>query len=130
MSATTTSPCALHPTHSPTNLTVELHHVVPQAWQHVWQPALAKLDTNGLWDPRTVAICPTGHRNVHALIVRLMKMAASTQDEKVFLAQTAPGDRPRGHHQEFETALLALERWYAEDGKLLDLTAAGQWGEA
>lgn len=69
----------------------QLHHVVPQAWQLAWWPdwninknfigvaemtreerrASSSLMT--VWDTRTEACCPTGHMNVHYLLVLLMK---------------------------------------------------------
>jgi hypothetical protein len=121
--------CALHKEHKPMNLTVEQHHILPQAWQRFWVPPGATISGKALlWDPRTVTLCPTGHRNVHALIVRVMKQVAAQGNEDILAAVHAAGvahSYPTG-----KTALLALERFTAAGGKLLELTAAREWGEA
>lgn len=56
--------CGLH-RHIPRAEYCEMHHVVPQAWQHTVSPKLL--------DPRVIALTPTCHRNVHVWIVRLMR---------------------------------------------------------
>lgn len=108
--------CTLHTTHTPVARTVELHHVIPQAWQRVWVPGDAKPDRNGLWDPRTVPICPTGHRNTHYWIVNLMRRV---NGEVI----------PRVVGNEVATAQLALDRFRAAGGRLIDLIAASEWGQ-
>lgn len=77
--------CSIHRYHWPKALTDESHHVIPQAWQRFAEASRAgaplqtaaqlALDASSyaLWDRETVELCPTGHRNVHAWIVRLMK---------------------------------------------------------
>lgn len=65
--------CEIHRTHRPRNLTVEEHHVVPQAWQHLWVPASEPMVYGPLWHPETITLCPTGHRNVHFWLVKYMK---------------------------------------------------------
>lgn len=126
--------CSLHKTHSPGNRTLELHHIVPVAWQlrtTVLQPPAPGRDHDGrglLWDARTAAICPTGHRNVHYWIVTLMHAIATQGGEDVQAAWQTLG----GHvHRlaEAQTALLALERFHPY-GSLLSLTAANEWGES
>lgn len=111
-------PCALTKSHTPKNLTIEWHHIVPVAWQLFWQPAVAPFpgpDPDGrgmLWDTRGVWLCPTHHRNVHANIVALMHgLKALSATEKV-------------------TAAQAPARFTAVGGVLSALVAAGEFGEA
>lgn len=114
------SVCAVHRSHAPRNLTIEVHHIVPVGWQHIaaWQPAMPPFpgpDTEGrgeLWDDRTIVLCPTGHRNVHTLIVALMH-----------------GEKPR-KSAELPIAQDALARFQAVGGDLDVLRAAGEWGES
>lgn len=109
--------CSLGHEHRPRNLTVELHHVVPVGWQKTWQPQSAPYpgyDHDGrgkLWDARTVALCPTSHRNTHAWIVRLMR-----------------GAKPDKRSNECGIALLALEHFTDAGGDLDVLRKAGEWG--
>lgn len=108
--------CVAHRLHAPVNMTVEAHHVVPQAWQYAWQPALMGFPGRGdhgmLWDARTVELCPTGHRNVHALIVALMH------------------GRPVPRRRELAIARLALTRFQEAGGDLQLLRDRRLWGEA
>jgi hypothetical protein len=83
----------------------EGHHVIPQAWQAVWWPEFNNGDAvmhkdllapdgqavayghytaiKAVWDPRLAPCCPTGHRNVHYLLVAMMKKwQASFQDQR------------------------------------------------
>ncbi len=125
---TTTPPCSLHTSHSPSALTVEQHHVIPQSWQRFWVPPGATVSGSlQLWDARTVPICPTGHRNVHTIIVAAMKYVAALKQEVSALTAVVNSARPGLQR---DTALLALERFRNAGGMLLDLTAAGEWGEA
>lgn len=131
--------CAAHGRHSPHNLTVEFHHVVPVAWQlhTAVPPALQPSpgpDTSGrgqLWDDRGVWLCPTGHRNVHAWIVKLMRAAAAAQTndpQAAYIAVWPKGKAP----VELPIALDALTRFEplgAPLGGLLALTLAGEWGQ-
>lgn len=128
--------CVLHKRHAPANLTLEFHHLVPVAWQQLWQPPEpwpnGGNDTEGrgrLFDARGVLCCPTGHRNVHVWIVRLMHTVTS-EDPKVAVAAVRAryGSKARG--LEFDTALLALQRWKEAGGSLLELVAAKEWGQA
>lgn len=50
-------PCAAHDDHRPRVSSTDIHHVVPRAW--------------GGSDEQSnlVALCPTGHRNVHQLLL-------------------------------------------------------------
>lgn len=127
-------PCMLHKIHTPSNLTTEYHHTVPVAWQ-LFIPAPANPpapgpDTSGrgpLWDTRGIWICPTGHRNVHFWIERLMHFAKSLSTEdpvQCFQMLTAR----QGRLLEAQQALLGLQR-FVPFGSLLALTAAGEWGQ-
>lgn len=61
--------CAIHKSHSPRPLSTEAHHILPRAWQAIWSPPD---DKRLLWAPKTIDLCPTGHSNVHRIIVDLM----------------------------------------------------------
>jgi hypothetical protein len=122
--------CSLHVTHSPVNLTVEDHHIIPQAWQKFWwpqSPGTGWQKPGDLWDVRTAPCCPTGHRNVHALLVEIMHALASEGTEDIIAAIKASGVRQTTQRA---MAVLALERWQAARGHLLDLTGHHEWGEA
>lgn len=115
-------PCEAHKRHSPGNRTVELHHIVPQAWQQFWQPTSpsegavpGRGDSGNLWDARTTVLCPTGHRNVHWYLVLLMR-----------------GMSPRrgGGSAEARIAQLAMERWQHNGGDLEALRKARLFGYA
>ncbi len=118
-------PCQLHQQHVPVHNTIEFHHLIPVAWQLFWQPAkpwpAEGKDTEGrglLWDDRGAALCPTGHRNVHFYIVKLMRdLAAGTPDAGVPKTPTTA------------MARLAIERFTVVGGNPLELTAAGEWGQ-
>lgn len=108
--------------------------MIPVAWQlctSVAAPPFPGPDTNGrgmLWDTRGVSLCPTGHRNVHYWIVRLMRAAAAadSSDPAVAIKAVKPSRPPL----EFAVACDALTRYAAESGaSLLALTAAGEWGQ-
>lgn len=122
--------CELHKSHSPGNLTVELHHVIPVAWQLIpWKPAVPPypgrdIDGRGmLWDARMVACCPTGHRNIHAFIVRLMHAVTG---EDPLQAESVV----KGRGVQFDWACQALLRFKEAGGSLQTLVAAHQWGMA
>jgi hypothetical protein len=136
--------CALHKTHQPANLTVEWHHVIPVSWQlHTTltgTPPFPGLDPDGrgmLWDCRGVWLCPTGHRNVHTWIVKLMHAVATAKSDNPLVASKAV--KPSHAPAEFAIALDALNRYMDAAGDpgmsapamdLLALTAIGEWGEA
>jgi len=91
-----------------------------------------KLDHDGLWDARTVPICPTGHRNVHFWIVRMMYVAKEKEKvlETLWVPDIIKAVKPRDHRNEFKTACLALERFTEMGGSLSFLIAKHQYGEA
>lgn len=139
---TTDQACSLHRFHRPAPDQVnEFHHIIPQAWQHFWKPPatiFAVLDRSnpGLFDARTVAICPTGHRRVHYWIVQMMKwieaMKLDVQDPQRAIMygafQRILGDKRRTKEQ--ACAALTLERWLDAGGNLVALVNAGLRGEA
>jgi hypothetical protein len=99
--------CQLHKIHRPLSMTVEYHHIIPQAWQHFI------LGEPKLWDKRTIGLCPTSHRNVHYWIVRLMK-----------------GPIPLRPTREVHVAQLALERFTLAGYDLQVLRDHKLWGQA
>jgi hypothetical protein len=123
-------PCILHTAHRPANLTIELHHVIPVAWQLFWQPVTPPFpgpDTEGrgmLWDNRVVACCPTGHRNAHYYIVKIMH--AVTSDD-VTAAIEAARLRPS---LTTGWAGQALRRFKEVGGSVKALHDAHMWGQA
>ena len=122
--------CSITTRHTPSPLTVEAHHLVPVAWQLFWKPQTAPfpgVDADGrgtLWDDRTVPVCPTHHRNVHALIVQIMR--AVKQDT----IPTLPSKATRAHKAEYQIAQEGLQHLLDAGGSLVSLAAAGEWGEA
>lgn len=133
MPLTSTRPCLLH-THRqgrnpPFPLLSEEHHVLPVAWQQVWRPLTVK--SAGVWDPRTVPLCPTSHRNVHTWLPRMMKLVSrigEPDDVRDILNATRWEHGIRRPPGEFFVAADALHRWRAAGGRLLDLVAVGQYG--
>lgn len=143
--------CELHVlhAHAPVPLTFEQHHVIPQAWQlfaagmrHVG-PATTAASVPGappLFDPRTVGVGPTCHRNVHHYIVALMRALDAlprSVSRDVLTPEVTRLVRRRErvkvgslHAAEFDTALLALGRYAAAGYELSALMDAGLWGEA
>jgi hypothetical protein len=124
--------------HGPKNLTTELHHVIPVAWQlhtAVQVPPDPGLDPDGrgmLWDARGVWICPTGHRNVHHWIVTLMRaIAALAGAESATDPQTVFVSALTGRERRLAEPLVALQALtrFQPYGSLRALTAAGEWGQ-
>lgn len=126
-----TEPCELHKNHSPSNHTIEFHHLVPVAWQLAWQPSTPPPspgpDPDGrgeLWDNRGAWLCPTGHRNVHYWIVSMMRKTSEHEHYDWSDTTEIPSDATT------EMARLALERFTAVGGSLLLLANKGQWGQS
>ena len=96
--------CEAHGYHRPEPAWLELHHVIPQSWQLVLWGRVA--------DKRVLALCRTGHGNVHWDIVRLMKRQTGLR---------------RG--ADLQIARMALERVEeAEPGSVGRLIASRNWG--
>lgn len=137
-------PCQGHRTHAPKALYTESHHVVPQAWQALWQPETPwpeqgrSPDHAGLvlWDARTVDWCRTGHGNTHFLLVRMMQTYArspslsggSPGHGKGMAEMLASSAGLRSPRAELKGAKLAIERWVDAGGSLRFLVEHGQFG--
>jgi hypothetical protein len=133
--------CAAHKYHWPKPLTVEEHHIIPQAWQEhfaeggqrVILPSMVPDEELGnygwtashLWHKETVTLCPTGHRNVHYYLVRLMKNSPkveSLQEVRTFTP---------GKGREYEIACRAILLWKSSPGRTLQsLRDLKLWGQA
>lgn len=130
--------CEIHKSHTPANLTVEVHHVIPVAWQLTWGPVVPPFPGNDpdgrgeLWDARTVPLCPTGHRNVHAWITRFMHALAPGGGAAGSTDPAAAYKAAKGGSglQQAQWAYQALVRFTAVGGSLQQLVAAGEWGES
>lgn len=122
--STSEQPCSIHRYHSPKPSHSEQHYLLPRAWQRHWRPESMAAE---LWAPRTVLICPTGHRVVHLLIDELMHAIAKVKT--VELAEAEVG-RTRSRLSEWPVALAALSTWEAYNGSFTDLVEAGLWGQA
>jgi hypothetical protein len=132
--------CELHKSHTPTNLSVETHHIIPRGLAAALAAAKAMPfpgpDTEGrgeLWDCRTVQCCPTGHRNTHVWIVRLMHALKSAEvDEAVeqIRSRVTRAHRSGALGQQYAYAEQALARFKEAGGSLAELVAAHQWGQS
>ena len=100
-------PCEAHRYHRPEPTFLELHHIICQSWQlYLWQR---------IRDPRVVALCRTGHGNVHWAIERLMRQQ-----------EIAPVRRRSVEHRWAREALRRVEAM--EPGAVERLRAAKHWG--
>lgn len=124
--------CSVHTSHTPPNKTVEWHHLIPVAWQLAVpfpaNPPSPGPDTSGrghLWDNRGIWVCPTGHRNIHFWIVRLMKTVNAAKQDNPNAAYRTVG----GRTNDFKQAYISLVRMLPF-GSLYDLTTKGEWGQA
>jgi hypothetical protein len=126
--------CEIHKYHFPKPLSTEAHHVTPQAWQRVWCPETSLTYAGWLWDEHTVDLCPTGHRNVHRHLVKLMKTfeaawdTRGTLDERGVLEATRLYVFGKRLSREEAIALLAPSRWLNAGGSLNVLTDKNQYG--
>lgn len=124
--------------------------MIPQAWQHAWWPGkkpgvhdhsrvIAGL---GLFDPRTVAICRTGHGNVHFWLVAAMHafehvidfehdaaMPYALDEAWRIVHADAKKDGKTINKADATIARLGMQRWIDAGGVLLDLCHAGLYGE-
>lgn len=153
--ARTDKRCEAHKDHRPEPLYQELHHVVPQAWQQFYVPdhtsataAIGAPTRDGepvtgvkLWDGRTVALCRTGHGNVHWILTRFMHEwyeidrllgvgHKPSLNKVVFNVRRQNAELQRGRHApEQETALLGMERFLTAGGDLRELCDHDLFGE-
>lgn len=111
--------CEHHRYHWPRHRTIEGHHIVPQAWQNF---ARGKV-----FDQRLAMLCPTGHRNVHAHIVELMRAVV---DEDPLHVREAVWGTTRAMSKERAMAYLALCRAREHGMSLVTLRAHRLLGEA
>src|SRR4051812_38317084 len=73
--------CAAEHTHHPEPRYLELHHIVPRAWQRFWQPnpshyvegVIHEPNSQGLWCTITISLCRTAHGNIHYWIERMVR---------------------------------------------------------
>lgn len=123
--------CSIHRYHRPRPLTTEQHHVVPRAWQRIWQP---EGEERVLWLPKTVELCPTGHRSLHHILVEIMKAWRDLPDDRTEAARLGEAEDQikdlHGHTREFPVAMLAPRMWIARGGMIATLVNRGQLGYA
>jgi hypothetical protein len=135
---------ACHTYHWPSPEDVDLHHVVPRAWQAFWRPgspvtghpfphSMAALSDSALWHPETARVPPTCHRSVHNRIVLIMKATYSsvsiTGASEVERFESALAQVPhRG--KLWDIALRAPRAWLEVGGSLDALAKAKLWGES
>jgi hypothetical protein len=118
-------PCSLRKFHVPKAPATDSHHIVCQAWQHFYVPSGVKENvTTGLWDNRTVEVCPNCHRRVHEAIVAMMK--ASTVEAPIYARRAAFGNRRLTREQ--TVAYEALVRFKQAGGSLNELRSHRLFG--
>jgi hypothetical protein len=117
--------CSLRKFHVPKTPATDSHHVIPQAWQHFYVPSGVKENvTTGLWDSRTVEVCPNCHRKVHEAIVAMMK--SSTVEAALYARRAVFGNRRLTREQTI--AYEALARFRAAGGSLVALRSHRLFG--
>jgi hypothetical protein len=137
----TTAPCELHHHHVPRPDHCEQHHVIPVDIQQAVTPGPgADLhpghDFSGrgqLWDDRIEIICPTGHRNVHAIWVRAMRWIEATVDvaqDEALADRALHVARNRLRAEEVACVKRGMMRLLAAGADLRALAAAGHVGQA
>lgn len=115
------SNCELHKFHRPQPVYLELHHIIPQAWQR-------SVNSGKLFDPRTASICRTGHGNVHYWLVLMNHRHANFNYTEIQpLKWCLQGQKY--NTAEGEMAWQALERWVAAGYLLTYLWDHRLWGE-
>lgn len=117
------------------------HHIIPRAWQAAWRPAefAAPAGTPsdvslGLWDPETVELAPTCHRNVHIALAGMMRLAHKigaelTPDAPSYaLVERAARALVGRFGPEERIALLAVTTWESHGGEVAFLFEHKLWG--
>jgi hypothetical protein len=129
--------CAAHSTHAPAPTYLELHHVIPQAWQRHWQPEINTVKgfakavsfeaigvPDPIWDERTIALCRTGHGNVHYWLVKMMQRYQELNEVDPPLL-TPMKVLLNGEHKfvrkDAQFAYLGMQRFAEAGGSLRDL---------
>ena len=67
-----TAPCVVHPHHHPLAATRELHHVFPLELQKKIWPEVTRDDPATVHDKTLIAVCGTGHNNIHFALSALL----------------------------------------------------------
>jgi len=121
--------CEIHSYHRPRHLLTESHHVLPRAWQAVWQPMR---EERNVWYPKTIELCPTGHGGVHHILVEIMREYEAQpkhaiEEVRLQVAEAAVRARYR-QHKEFPIACLAPRLWKSKGGLLDTLINRRQYG--
>jgi hypothetical protein len=114
--------CSLRRFHVPKTPATDSHHVIPQAWQHFYVPSgVATQASTGLWDARTVEVCPNCHRRVHEAIVAMMRNGQDYSESPLEARRAAFGGRRLTREQII--AYEALLRFKKAGGSLVALRA-------
>jgi hypothetical protein len=120
-------PCSLRKFHVPKAPATDSHHVIPQAFQHFYVPSGVKENvTTGLWDNRTVEVCPNCHRRVHEAIVAMMRNGHDYSESPLEARRAAFGGKRLTREQAI--ALEALARFRAAGGSLVALRSHRLYG--
>lgn len=127
------SRCVAHSYHQPVPRYLELHHVIPRAWQGAWQPAGVAIPRTGIWHPETVPLCRTGHGNVHYWIERFMHEIRNALVQDVLpspeeVARYVLARQTNVGRAEHVIARRALEEWVSAGGSLEMLADRGLYG--
>lgn len=119
--------CSLRRFHVPKTPATDSHHVIPQAWQHFYVPSGAAPNAStGLWDARTVEVCPNCHRRVHEAIVAMMRNGHDYSESPLEARRAAFGKKRLTREQ--AVAFEALARFRAAGGSLVALRAHRLYG--
>jgi hypothetical protein len=119
--------CSLRRLHVPAAPATDSHHVIPQAWQHFYQPRPDLAVANGaLWDKRTVEVCPNCHRRVHEAIVAMMNNGHDYSEDPLDAKKAAFGNRRLTREQ--AVAYDALTRFREAGGSLVALRSHRLYG--
>jgi hypothetical protein len=162
MPVATAKPCEVHRLHwTPFPTYNEQHHVIPQAWQRFWRPQGSASELRriaamndppvadeqfeavmaGLFDPRVVVVCRTGHGNVHFWLTAMMHVFDDNEQldepdvdnvEKVvaWLGRKAQKRlAPRAGRKDLAVAKLAIIRWVQAGGSLRALCERRLYGQ-
>lgn len=131
--AATTAACEVHVYHDPRPTYRELHHVVPRAWQAFWRPATPPFpgtyDGEHLWDDRTIAVCRTGHGNIHFWLTAMTHSWQEGDDVSDLARRVRSSRGGRLGARDFLLAVEGLQRFVDAGGSIEDLVSARLWGQ-
>lgn len=129
--------CKIHRNHSPQPLSAESHHLIPRAWQALWHPdghPHTHTVMPMIWAPETIDLCPTGHRAVHEILVRIMRayapMNRNTALHPRLESARRIASRDFGRRAEFPVAMDAVRLWTEHGGSLDLLVDRRRYGES